>query len=105
MLGSHGELYDQESRPLQTLDTGFEKLINRRLARFHGTMVDRIQFDQDELEKQLDLEVVTITLNNEGEDVRKEFTELGQCAKTPYSRKVFKEDNEEGRCMRLYKDL
>ena len=27
LLGSHGELYSRESRPLQSLDTGFEKLI------------------------------------------------------------------------------
>ena len=68
-------------------------------------MIERTQFDQEELEKQLDLEVVTITLNDEGDDVRKEFTELGQCINTPYSRKIFREDNDEGRCMRLYKDL
>ena len=68
-------------------------------------MIERTQFDQETLEKQLDLEVITITLNNEGEETRNEFTEFGQCINWPYSRKSFREDNEEGRCMRLLKDL
>jgi hypothetical protein len=105
MLGSHGELYDTESRPLESLDNGFEKLIQRRLARFHGSLIERTQFDQETLEKQLDLEVITITLEDEKDEMKKEFTELGQCVNQPYSRKIFREDNEEGRCMRLYKDL
>ena len=79
MLGSQGQTYDSESRPLETLDNGFEKLIQRRLARFHGSLIERTQFDQETLEKQLDLEVITITLNDESEETRKEFAELGQC--------------------------
>ena len=77
MLGAHGELYNSETRPLETLDTGFEKLIQRRLARFHGSLIERTQFDQETLEKQLDLEIITITLKDEGDETRKEFTEHG----------------------------
>lgn len=71
MLGPQAELYDYESRPMQNLDTIFEKKMSKRLAAFHAKLLDRTQFDTPLLQKQLDLEIIKVTMV---EDVNDWFT-------------------------------
>lgn len=48
---------------MKTLDNIFEQKMAKRWSAFHGKPLDRTQYDKELLEKQLDLETITVTLN------------------------------------------
>lgn len=97
----------KENRPCKTLDSIFEKKMNRRLARFHAKPLDRTQYEKELLEKQLDLETIIISLHEEDASVKQAFLREcgGQCGSKPYKRTTKKEANEEGRFRRLIKEI
>ena len=106
MLGPQTEIYDAESRPMQTLDAIFEKKMSKRLAAFHAKLLDRTQFDDALLRKQLDLEIINVTMVDDVNDwFTKEFRHTGQCTHRAYERTVTRETNEEGRFRRLGLEL
>lgn len=71
MEGIHDNLYTEKTRPGNQLDLIFEKKMQKRLASYHNKPIDRTQFDHEMLCKQLDLEVLNITLaDNEDDKVR-----------------------------------
>lgn len=76
----------------------------KRWSSFHGKPIDRTQYDKEMLGKQLDLEIVTITLTKNG---GKEVLEKdgGQCGPDYYKRTTSRAPNEEGRYRRLIKEL
>ena len=50
------------------MDLIFEKKMGKRLALFHNKPIDRTQFDSELLEKQLDLETLSIELKDNETD-------------------------------------
>lgn len=96
-----------ESRPLQTLDGMFERQMKKRLNMFHARPIDRTQYDKDILSKQMDLETMRITLNKEENRMKQTFVNEydGQCGEVAYTRKITREQNEEGKWKRLIKEI
>lgn len=107
MLGNDEYLYTYENRPLRDMDTIFEKKMSKRLASFHAKLIDRTQFDKELLRKQLDLETINITMNDEEDVVKEMFINEcdGQCTGKAYNRAITKEINEEGKMRRLINEL
>ena len=89
------------------MDLIFEKKMGKRLALFHNKPIDRTQFDKETLAKQLDLETLTIELrDNEGNEVKEQYeSNGGQCTGKGYKRRIEQYANEEGKYMRLIKEL
>jgi len=85
----------------------FEKKMQKRLATYHNKPIDRTQFDHDMLCKQLDLEVLNITLaDNEDNKAREQYlSNGGQCFGSGYKRNIVRETNEEGKWKRLINEL
>ena len=104
-----GNWYDcvltSEQRP--SFDSIFEKKVKYRLSKFHAKPIDRTQFDKELLEKQMDLETMKITLQDEDDKVRDVFLNEcgGQCSHQPYKRVISRETNEEGRFKRLMTEI
>lgn len=107
--GYDGQWYDavltSEQRP--TLDSIFEKKVKYRLSKFHAKPIDRTQFDRELLQKQMDLETMKITLQDEDDKVKDVFLNEcgGQCCHQPYKRVISRETNEEGRFKRLMNEI
>ena len=81
--------------------------MGKRLALFHNKPIDRTQFDQELLDKQLDLETLSIELkDNETDKFQQQYEKNGgQCSGTGYRRIIERETNEEGKFKRLIKEL
>ena len=77
-----------------------------RNKKIHPTQIDRIQYDSEVLQKQMDLEEMTITLAPDEklkELLLGEFK--GQCQGLAYRRTVKRVNNEEGKFNRLLREL
>lgn len=92
---TYEDTFNHDSRPGQKLDIFFEQKVAKRLINFHAKPIDRTQFDHDLLSKQLELETMKITMNEEDEKVREAFIYdcQGQCANKPYRRTITRETN------------
>ena len=98
--------YHKENRPKKTLDEVFEAKMKQRASKFHGKPIDRTQYDKELLEKQLDLETVTITLHEEFNNVKQVYNDKEfQSALKAYKRSTTREPNEEGKYRRLIKEI
>ena len=76
--------------------------MRKRLSKFHSNVIDKTQYDKDALQKQLNLEIITINLEIDSNDKKDFLLECGgQCTSQVYKRSVTKIKNEEGKFMQL----
>lgn len=108
MAGPNDLMYVQDTRPMKNLDSIFTQTWDQRMQEFPHTRShkDAILFNSKELEKQLDLYVIRVTLEDGDDNMRDAFTDHGgQCECTPYKRSIEQMTNEEGRWMRTWYDM
>ena len=80
--------------------------MSKRLSRFHAKPIDRTQYDKELLNKQLDLEIITVKITVQDDSLKQAFLiEQGQCTSKPFKRTTTKETNEEGKYRRLIKEI
>jgi hypothetical protein len=55
-------VYTKQNRPMESIDAIFERKMSKRLAKFHAKPIDRTQYDKELLLKQLDLEIIIVSI-------------------------------------------
>jgi len=98
--------YTSETRPMGNLDHIFEAKMKVRATKFHMKPIDKTQYEPEHLQKQLDLETLTVTLQEEAANAKQAHQDQGGIyGLKVYKRTTSKEANQEGRYRRLIKEI
>lgn len=90
---------DKRSSAAPSLEQELENLLSQRMRKFVPTNFDLVDYDKELFKKQIDLEIVEITLNRDAEK-EKEYEQVPF-----YTRTVNRCANEEGMFKRLQQEL